>query len=417
MDYHRSLSYLNSFLNLERITWTAKNRLWNLDRMRFLLKAFDHPERGFFPVLIAGTKGKGSTGFFLESILKAGGIRVGFYCSPHLEDVRERIRIDARMLSRSRWAKGIGEIRRRLKPLRLPSSLGVFTYFELMTLLAVLFFKQAKVKIGIFEVGMGGRFDATNALNAPLVILTPIHLDHEELLGSTIPAIAKEKAAVIHRGACVVTKKQSPRALKVIRARVRAVGAGLFRPPSLRGQRVGLLGDFQRDNAGAALKAAGILSGRFGLPISAKTAARGIQKTGWPGRIEVLRDRPTLILDGAHNPASTEALVRNLRALYGKRKNRVLIFGVSRDKKFAKMLGSLSRFFPEAVLAPLPTPRSQEMETLLLTARRHFRRVFPAADVREALAVAKNRMAEDGLGVATGSFYLVGEARRILRSA
>ena len=219
MTYSQSLNYLNSFLNLERIIFTPNNRLWNLERMELLLKWFSHPEKSFFPVLIAGTKGKGSTGFFLESILIEAGIRTGFYSSPHLEDPRERIRIQGRMISKKVWCKGVEAIRRVLKkysvsPLRMPPRFekeimrGV-TYFEILTLLAALLFKKAGIKAGIFEVGMGGRLDATNALGAKVVILTPVHLDHEAILGGTIAKIAVEKAAVVHKGSEVVLSPQS----------------------------------------------------------------------------------------------------------------------------------------------------------------------------------------------------------------
>jgi len=206
MNYSESLRYLNSFLNLERITFIPGNRLWNLRRMQILLKWFPPKKRAqdFLPILIAGTKGKGSTGYFLESILGASRIPCGFYTSPHLEDPRERIRIRGRMVSRGVWTRGVNQIRKGLTGRRLPPAAGEFTYFEIMTLLAILLFRQAGLRIGIFEVGMGGRLDATNALAAPLVILTPINLDHEAFLGNTVGKIAAEKAAIIHRGARVV---------------------------------------------------------------------------------------------------------------------------------------------------------------------------------------------------------------------
>lgn len=412
--YQKSLTYLNCFLNLERITWEPRNRLWNLDRMRHLLEWFGRPEEAFFPVLIAGTKGKGSTGFFLESILRASGIRTGFYSSPHLEDVRERIRVSGRKLPRSKWTAAVARIRRLLHRHRLPRGLGEFTYFEILTLMAVLMFREAGVEIAIFEVGMGGRLDATNALHPPLVILTPIHLDHEAILGYTVAAIAKEKAAIIRKGSQAVISPQLEEAAGEIRRRASKVGARLWRVAPLNGVKVGLAGDFQRINAAAAAQAARLLGSRFGFQVPREAVRLGLQRKDWPGRLEVFKGAPTVILDGAHNPSSVKALVRNLKRLYPKKRGRLVVFGVARDKKSLPMLRSLGGFFPEAVLAPLPNPRSQEMETLLAQARGHFRRIFPCPDIREALDLARRRCGTDGLVVVTGSFYLIGEARRIL---
>ncbi|MBI3307565.1 MAG: bifunctional folylpolyglutamate synthase/dihydrofolate synthase [Candidatus Omnitrophica bacterium] len=412
MNYSESLHYLNSFLNLERIVYAPHNRLGNLRRMRILLDWAGHTEKNFFSILIAGTKGKGSTGFFLESILKAGGIRTGFYSSPHLEDPRERIRINGRLISKEKWAKGIDAIRRILSKRRLNPRYGDFTYFEIMTLLAIQLFREEKIKIGIFEIGMGGRLDATNVLPARLVAITPIHLDHEAFLGNTVAGIAREKAAVIHGRADVVVSPQSAAAFREIKRRIVNQKALLWRASKVRGK-VGLAGDFQKMNAGAAVQMARILGEKYGFPVSRRAIQKGLQAKDWPARMEILKGKPDFLLDAAHNPAACEALVRNLKKDYANRRS-WLIFGVSRDKKSGLMLQLLSRYFKECILAPLPNPRNQEMAVLLAQAGQYFQNVYPAGSIPEALRTVRALADSKDIIAATGSFYLVGEIRKAL---
>jgi dihydrofolate synthase/folylpolyglutamate synthase len=415
MRYSESLQYLNSFLNLEKIIYHPHNWRWNLKRMRFLLKIFADPQKSFFPVLIAGTKGKGSTGFFLQSILNACGVRSGFYSSPHLEDPRERIRILGKTVSTVRWANALNQIRKGLKSQIIPPDMGDFTYFEIMTLLAVLLFREAGVEVGVFEAGLGGRLDATNVLNARLTILTPIELDHEQILGRTIAKIATEKAAVIrHRGHVVVASQRHKDALKVIRRQCRKRKALSFFCGSAAGFDLGLNGDFQRINAGAALKASGLLREHFGFRLSEDGMRKGLQASDWPGRFEFFKGRPDILLDAAHNPASITALVRNLEKMYPKRR-RVLIFASSRDKRSDQMLNILGSYFTEVILTRIPNTRSQEIGVLLAQARGHFRTVYPVATAGEALALAKQLADSDTLVVVTGSFYLLGEIRKMIR--
>lgn len=412
MNYPESLRYLNSFLNLERIQLQPTYG-WNLERMRFLLKWAGRPDKNYFPILIAGTKGKGSTGYFLESILRAARIPVGFYSSPHLEDPRERVRLNGQMISCGAWALEISKIRALLAKHTLPAKLGDFTYFEIMTLLAAQAFKRAEIKVGIFEVGMGGRLDATNALDPKLVILTPINLDHEAILGPTIRHIAREKAAIIKRKAQAVVTPQAQEAMGPIMQRIRGQKAVYWPVHPKKG--AGLTGDYQAVNAGAAAKTAELLRDSFGFPILKENIGKGLQAKAWPGRLEPVRKGGMeFLLDGAHNPVSIEALVRNLKKLHPSRE-RLLIFGTSRDKNSGPMLRSLSRYFSEVVLTKAPNPRSMELENLLLQARGLFSRIYPSGSVQEALNFAKKE--KNRLVVVTGSFYVIGEARKLLRHA
>lgn len=415
MNYSQSLSYLNSFLNFERINLTSGSRTWNLDRMRYLLKHFGHPEKEVFTVLIAGTKGKGSTGFFLESILRASGYRTGFYSSPHLEDPRERIRLNGEMISRELWAEGLSEIRRNF-PRSAPAKLGSFTYFEIMTLLAVLVFRKQKVQAGIFEVGMGGRFDATNTLDPKLVILTPIHMDHEAVLGNTLAKIAGEKAAVVRPKRDVICAPQSSEAMKVIRRKIKEVKARAFFVSKGVKAQTGLKGDFQQMNAAVAVKAAERLK-HLGFSIPGKAVRKGLLYKAWPGRLESFYKKGLhYIVDGAHNPASIEALAGSLKKLYPSLR-KIVIFGTSRDKNSALMLQTLGTCFDTAVLCRHASPRSHEAGVLALQARGHFKKVFIENNLDSAMRLAEKNSPAGTLIVITGSFYLIGEARTKLKHA
>lgn len=414
MNYPQSLRYLNSFLNLERITYKPTPRFWNLKRMSSLLEWTRHPENCFFPILIAGTKGKGSTGFFLESILRSNGIQTGFYSSPHLEDPRERIRIGARNVSKEAWAEGLGFIRRTLHQHKLAEPWGDFTYFEILTWLAIWLFSRTKVRVGIFEIGMGGRLDATNCLDAKLSVLTPIHFDHEAFLGNTLAKIAGEKAAIIRRGADVVISPQPKEVLAVIRKELCRKNAKGWLVKPLRGVTLGLQGEHQRVNAGAALQAAKLLNRYDGFKLDPLKTKTSLRLNGWPGRLELFEGKPAFLLDAAHNPSSITALVRYLKKTYIRRSS-LVIFGIAKDKKLELIFKQLGNFFREIILTPLPNPRSQEMGVLLKNARKHFKRIYPTSSIREALALARARSSKRGLVVATGSFYLIGEIRGLLK--
>ncbi len=413
MNYSESLSYLNSFINLERLSRFPQSRGLNLKRMKFLLSYFDSPEHSFFPVLIAGTKGKGSTGFFLESLLRENEITAGFYSSPHIQDVRERIRLEGQNISKKLWIKELSHINKKLGKKRTVKDAGEFTYFEIMTLLAALVFKRARLKVGIFEIGLGGRLDASNAIDAEMAVITPIHFDHENFLGNTITKIAREKAAIIRRGAEVIVSPQNREALAVINQTVDYKRAKAHHVKPLRGVSLGLLGDHQKQNASAALMAAKLISKRLSQPLSATAIKRGLVKTNWPGRLEQFKGKLPFVLDVAHNPASSNALARSLRQLYPG-KNPLIIFGASNDKNTKQMLKALRRVSGQIILTEAQQPRAKAVDELLFESREYFNEIYPTKDSQEALKLAKLMAKDNQPTVATGSFYLVGEIRKEL---
>lgn len=414
MNFRESLAYLDSLANLEKIRLLAGNRSLNLSRMRSLLAAFEHPEKSFFPVLIVGTKGKGSTGFFLQSILKEAGISAGFYHSPHLETPLERIRVRGAQISEKLWTRILTRIRSVLKKKPLAKGLGEVTYFEVLTLAAMLAFQEEKVKIAVFEAGLGGRLDAVNAMDAKLILVTMIGLDHEEFLGNTTAKIAGEKAGVFRPGATVLTVPQTPAVKRVLFTRAKALKAACFVAARKKRYALGLRGDFQEINASLAVKGAEKLEGLCGVDIPERAIRSGLKAANWPGRVEVFPGRPEVVLDGAHNPDSAEALARTVLQLKPRKPN-CLVFGVAREKNSRAMLRSLSRCSKHIVLTRARSPRSRDVSDLLVQAQPYFSGIFPVCDSSEALALARRISGPSGRVIVTGSFYLAGEARTQLR--
>ncbi len=423
MNYSHSLRYLNTFTDLEKLAQFPKNPFFNLRRMEHLLKAAGHLERKFFPILVAGTTGKGSTGFFLESILKANGIRTGYYHSPHVEDPRERIRVQGAEVSPKLWAEGLSAIQKLLRKKPLPAAWGVLTYFEILTFLAIWIFARMGVRAGIFEIGLGGRLDATNVLKAPLVILTPIHLDHEAFLGNTIAKIASEKAAIIKPRGHTVIGKQFPEALGVILEAVKRNKGTLWKAKPVSGIPLGLAGDFQKWNAGVALKAAEVLRQRFGFSITPERSGEGLRFRNWKGRMEVFHQiGRRFILDGAHNPLSMKELVRSLQSpsytpgVY-EGGDAWLVFGAMNDKNSRQMLKVLAGSFSKVILTGITGNRAKPVAMLLEEAKGLFKCVLTAQNIEEAFSLAK-KVSDPGASIiVTGSFYLVGEARKLLKKA
>jgi len=327
-----------------------------------------------------------------------------------LEEPRERIWIGGKPVSRREFAQGIFGIQRVLQAAGNKS----FTYFEIMTLLASLLFQKKEVDVAVFEVGMGGRLDATHVLPSKLVILTPIHYDHEAFLGNTLAEIAREKAAILQHDRDLVVAPQEPEVLREIRKVARKRRCPIRRPFYLKRLRLRLLGDFQRLNAALAIRAAVVLRDRFRFPVTEKALRYGVASNHWPGRMELFKGSPSVLLDGAHNPKSTEALSRNLKNLFP-RKKKILVFGTSRDKRSDRMIPYLSRLFEVCILTQCDNSRAKEVFTLLSEAKGYFPVIIPTATSGQAMALARKLARPEDLIVVTGSFYLLGEIRPLCR--
>lgn len=420
----------------------APRRKFDLDQMRTLAAALGHPEIAFRSVLIAGTNGKGSTAAMLANIVQTAGYRVGLYTSPHLARVNERIQIGGAPISDDDFARlyfRVDETGARLvREGKLPQSPS---FFEAMTAVAFLYFAERKVDLAVLEVGMGGRLDATNIVEPLLSVITDISLDHMEWLGTTIAAIAREKAGIMRRNGVLVTLPQHPEANQAlgevaVALGVTGVSAVEYMPPQHAGDdasawgakyRVSVLGEsvelapalagtHQHRNVALAIAAAIDLCNSHSYIINPQNIAEGIRTTRWPGRLE-LYPRTTsqcaVLLDVAHNPAGTWTL-RSALSSCPQAGPRTLLFGCLRDKAFQEMAQILFPIFDRVLLTPVGSPRSAAAEDSLAVAASVGVDAQAVASPMAGLELARRQTPRDGLLVCSGSIYLVGAVRDAL---
>jgi dihydrofolate synthase / folylpolyglutamate synthase len=409
-----SLEWLLSFSDPELgIGWNpraSRHARWRLGRMRALLELAGSPDRRMRVVLVAGTKGKGSTAVFLASILHAAGTSAGLFTSPHLQTYRERVRIDGALLGDAEFGRSIDELRSIVARLRhTHPRAGEPTTFELTLLLALRAFAERGCAVAVVEVGLGGRIDATNALDPVISVITAISYDHTAILGRTLGAIATEKAGIVRAGRPALVAVQRPAAARAIHRVCRAVGADeRIVPPLGVHADLGLSGDHQRQNAALAAVAA------TALGLDRAAIARGLRTTTWPARFERVRGRPAIVLDGAHNGASAAALARTLRNERGGRRL-VLVLGINRDKDARAVLGPLVRIAAAVVATRSASPRAADPDAVARIAARGARvPVTTAADVRSAIVAARVAAGPDGLVCVAGSLALAADARTAL---
>jgi dihydrofolate synthase/folylpolyglutamate synthase len=445
MSYAAAIEELNAMAPELYVGSGQPRRKFSVDEIDLLLAELGNPHRRFPSVLIAGTNGKGSTASTLASILTASGLRTGLYTSPHLARTNERIRLDRAEIADDAFAGLFFRVRDAARKLvqdgRLPQ---LPSYFEILTAQALLFFAEASVKIAVLEVGMGGRLDATNVVDPLLSVITDISIDHTEWLGSTIGAIAREKAGILRRRGTLITLPQHPEAEQVLdevaaELCVRSVSAAPYLPPTSAGPagaycinalnatiRVDspLAGAHQHRNLALAIAATVELARNHGFPVKPASIAAGIRKTRWPGRLErIERDGVEWILDVAHNPAGALALRAGLSPIMageaGDRKPRTLIFSCLRDKPIAEMAQILFPLFDRVILAPIHTARAAAMGDLLAAAEGTGVPAAAAESVDQAMQLAceeARQTTRPGVVVISGSVYLVGEARSLLLS-
>lgn len=395
-----------------------------LDRMDQALALFDHPERAFLSFHIAGTNGKGSTAAILHRILSVEGYRVALYTSPHLASFTERIRVGDEEITRDEVVALAGEIDKRA------GAAGIqLTFFEFVTVMAFVHFARQAVDVGVIEVGLGGRLDATNLVKPVASLITTISKDHEAYLGSSLLSIAREKGGIIKSGVPVVCGALSVEVVKSLQqiaderaARAYFLGqdftfslkdAGVF---DYRGMKrhfcqlqVALRGRHQRCNASVALAALELAQDEF--PVSDAAVRQGLGSVEWPGRFEVIIGKPTVILDGAHNGEGVKALVEEIEDFSHTRKVK-LLFASMEDKDWRLMLGSLSGVADEIVLTRVGMERSADPYQLAGHIGRTSHRIIE--DSRTALHYLMSTARPDDVVLAAGSLYLLGEIRPAL---
>ena len=481
--------YLDSFINYENNFKAIDPRTFKLQRVHALLRRIHFPQSKINFIHVAGTKGKGSTCVFIASILSAAGYKVGLYTSPHLSDFKERIRIlepfgnqhvslrgasfatkqsnklsvkqkdcfaslrcarnDTNTPSHSAldpfagkitgrdFARALEEISPAIEQVKANSKLGRLSFFEVLTVLAVYYFYRKKVDFIVLETGLGGRLDATNVFESCVCALTPISLEHTQQLGSTIQAIAGEKAAIIkNKHQIAVIAPQLPLAERVIKNRLQECGVQsvwidkniryeplsgnltgqTFRLKSLRSEyprlKTKLLGEHQLLNAAVAIGVSESLS-PFGFKISKAAVARGIASARWPGRFEILKQKPLVILDGAHNPASANSLVKTVEQFFLGKKV-ILIAGISEDKDKKGIARTLNRIAKKIIFTQANHPRAWAFNDEGLKNLFPGKKIVRTTKVPAALKEALNSARKDDIILICGSLFVVGEARECL---
>ncbi len=427
--YQAAIDYLYSFINYEnKMPPSPDHARFNLDRMYQLLAALDHPEARYAKVVIAGTKGKGSTAAMIEAMLRAAGYRTGLYSSPHLHSWRERVQVNRTLIEQDAMAALI----ERLQPIveQLEPTWGMPTTFELATALALAHFADASVDIAVLEIGLGGRYDSVNVVVPDLSIITPISFDHMAVLGSTLSEIAHNKAGIIKPGVPVLIAPQDDEALtEIVREATthaplwQATAEGvrqidrpaqpvLSYPVPVTADLIGLGGLHQIENARVAVGAAMLLATR-GLTIEPVAMAEGLAAVRWPARFEVVGDGPRFVIDGAMNGASAQRLRESLDTLPQRR--RLLVMGTSRDKDIPAIAAELVPDMHTVILTRSRHPRATDPAVLADAIKPYLKGSLYLTDtVAEAIATARSLAEVDDVVCVAGTLFVAAEAREAL---
>lgn len=424
MRYDLTLSYL---FGLQK--FGIKFGLSNISR---LLELLGTPQDRIRAVHIAGTNGKGSTAATIASIAQQAGYKTGLYTSPHLIDFTERIKINDQEIEEAEAIRLTEKIRSEIRGSAFKEELSKITFFEFTTAMAILYFAEKGVDLAVMETGMGGRLDATNAIRPLVSVITNISLEHREFLGDTIEAIAYEKAGIIKDKVPLVTGVEQPEAVQVIEKICNEKKAPLYKlgmdfsfkrngrdtfsyngiKDSFDDLRLNLAGGHQFSNTSLAVAATEMLGGK-GFDIDRDAIRLGVNKVSWPGRLETVSQNPTIVLDGAHNPAGSEVLAGAIKEEF--KFNRLyLILGIMADKDIDGIISPVAPLAYEVILSRPEYERASEAASLLSAARRYNHNCTAFENLKEAIGYARTRAGKDDLIIISGSLFTVGEARGIL---
>lgn len=440
-NYNAAVRYLYERMNVERMNARHVDpKIFKLDRMRALLEAMGNPQESVKFVHIAGTNGKGSICAMTTAALRGCGYAVGLYTSPHLVDLRERIQINGQMISHAALTDLMGRAADAAST--LSPKLGEPTFFELITAVGFAHFADEAVDIAVIEVGLGGKLDSTNVITPEVAAVASISLDHTQFLGTTPAEIAKQKAGIFKKGVPALTFDQDAAVIEAMRETAAAAGAPFqvvgkdiefssrFEDSKQLGKhtRVGLStaknlyehvpvplpGEHQALNCGLALAIIDKLSERgFDLPSS--KVVLGLEETKIPGRMELIWNQPKVMVDGAHNPAALSALSKNIGA-HVTYDSLIMIFGCAADKDIDKMLHSVAHTGDKVIFTRVKgNARAADPSDLARRFADLSGKMCQTADsLEESLQLAKRAAGRDDLILITGSFYLVGEAKKLL---
>ena len=438
IDFDAAIEMAMSLADFERSQHFPGHSGWHIERMMMLSERLDDVQDATPTVHVAGTKGKGSVSALITSILARAGYRAGFFSSPHLHSVRERIRVGLEPVSKSEYAALVAKVWSAVQDTGREGGYGGVSFFEMMTAMALVHFRDIRADFQVLEVGLGGRLDATNIVTPEVSVITSISMDHVATLGDTIAKIATEKAGIIKPGVpCVIAPQRNADAVDVFRQTARERGAPMIlvgemfewekTARDLNGQsfilrrrdgktsyrlRTPLLGDYQIENAAAAVAAIEALA-EAGYDIPKAAIEAGVRKVRWSGRFQVFeRDGKTIVVDGAHNPYSMRRLVESLREYApGKTGGTVLVFGSLGGHSASGMLDALAALVPMAIAVQTRHPRSaRAAATAALINERGLNLAAAFDTVSAGLERALEIAGANDLILCAGSLAVAGEA-------
>jgi dihydrofolate synthase/folylpolyglutamate synthase len=439
MNYEAAVHYLLALGRELAAPTQAAAAKFDLENITVLAERLGRPERAYPSAHIAGTNGKGSTAAFLESILRYAGFRTGLNTSPHLERINERMRVNGEEISDEAFAKTLTRNLALIEELLAEGQLRAHpTYFECVTAMAFEYFVRSRVDFAVFEVGLGGRLDATNILFPVVSLITRIDFDHENFLGHSLKQIAGEKAGILKPAVPLVLAEQHLVAREVVLARAKELACPVietnaaylmdrvsFENGFIRARITEIAtgwsveiaprlpGRFQLQNALSAVASARLL-GERGFRITDESIARGIAATEWPGRIEKLQSHPDVYLDGAHNPSAARELAAFWEQNFAGRKI-WLLYGSLRDKAVDEFAGALFSLAAEVIFTEARTSRAISAAHLAEIAGYLALHSTTIVDAGDALEHALTQAASEDVIFVTGSLYLVGQVRQYWR--
>ncbi|HOV21932.1 MAG TPA: folylpolyglutamate synthase/dihydrofolate synthase family protein [bacterium] len=402
-----------------------------LDKIKFILEKLGSPHLKYPSILVGGTNGKGSVCKCLSEITRESGYKTGLYTSPHLVDVKERIVVNGEKITDEEFIEKIKQVRRIIE--KLPYHMYP-TYFETLTAIAFLYFYEKGIDIAVCEVGLGGRFDATNVLPSEINVITEIGLEHTKLLGKTYESIAGEKAGIIKEGSLVVVSKQRKEVEKVIKEKCKQRKAKIYfygkdfksikREESIDGivfdfygkenfknVKTKIIGSHQIENLSLAIQSS-LLLRKKGFKVKKENIYSALENLHWEGRFEILKKDPFIIFDGAHNPDGVKVLIKNLKKYFPFKLK--LLIGILKDKDYTKMLSYVSKYNPEEIVFTTPeTERALDPEILSNYMKKSNTKIKVIKDVNNAMEYIKKT--GDSWCI-FGSLYLYSSVNVNLRS-
>ena len=438
MNYKAALAYIDTFINSEKSPdFSRQARLYNLDRISYLLTQLGDPHRQLKVVHVAGSKGKGSTAAQIASILIHAGYKTGLFTQPHLITPRERCRINSRLISKEEFAQYVDRLKPSIEAMAELESIGRVSFFEIYTALAFSYFADNAVDFAVVEVGLGGRLDATNVVDPLVSVITPISLEHTAILGDTHEAIAKEKAEIIKPNRPVVLAPQLSEAQAVFEAvaadrnaLIDEVGRDIHlkrKDWNINGQTfdlttqsaaypdlfLPLLGEHQAFNAATAIACIERIR-QQGYTVPWTSIYGGLREVRWAGRMQVVGKSPVILLDGAHSPTSAEALCKAICEVF-RYQRLILVVGLMRDKDL-QAIGQVLCPFADEVIATqaFDNPRVTPAEEIVETWLENEANFHVCPNVREAISLAQSIATPSDLICIAGSIYIGGEAMKVL---